>query len=349
MSSSPARMDERDPNELFWVENQPYLFSVGYKLRPRYHPDWTPTWQIDPTKSQLYAEDDLEQWKYTVLDAVRMKDNKKVVLKRVETGSLELQMLQLLDSETMRKDPRNRTVPLLDTISLPHNPGTVLMVMMYGRRFHYPPFHCREELFDALSQLLQGMEFMHEHNIVHGDAAIQNIIMDETRVVPKGSHFLAERTHSGHSRLFSWKNRCSVAPVNYYYIDFGLTFHFPAGVNDATMVGYYGSWRKPIPELSATVPYNPFKVDVCRLGLTILRVIAPYPALADFAPLGNRMCDPDSSQRPTPTEALVDLSELKASMKPHLLREVIWQTQATSFDRFTRRVLGAYWLDFRSA
>ncbi|KAJ7080928.1 hypothetical protein B0H15DRAFT_933066 [Mycena belliarum] len=340
--------DPRDPKELFWVENQPYLLSLGYKLRPRYHPDWTPTWELEPKKSQLYFEDDLEQLKYTVLDAVRIKDDKKVVLKRVEIGSPELQMLQFLASEKMRNDPRNRTVPLVDTISLPHDPGTVLMVMMYGRRFDYPPFHCRGEFFEAFFQLLQGMEFMHEHNIVHGDAAIQNIIMDETRVVPKGSHFIADRTHSGHSRLFSWKDRCSVAPVDYYYIDFGLTFYFPAGVRNATMLGYYGSWREPIPELSATVPYNPFKVDVCRLGLTILEVIEPYPALADFIPLAKRLCDRDPNRRPTPTEALVNLSELKTSMKPARLREAIWQTQATSFDRFTRRVLGAYWLDFHS-
>ncbi|KAJ7054436.1 hypothetical protein C8F01DRAFT_490286 [Mycena amicta] len=348
--------NERCQDELFWVENQPYLLSVGYKLRPRYHPDWKPSWILDPKKSQLDCEDDLDQLKSTVLDAIRIKDGKKVVLKRVETTSLELQMLQFLASENMRKDPRNRTVPLLDTICLPHDPGTVLMVMVHGRRFNYPPFHCRGEFFHALFQLLQGMEFMHEHNIVHGqvtvldllcrsqscrDTAIQNIVMDETRVVPKGSHFMADRTHSGHSYLFSWKNRCSVSPVDYYYIDFGLTFHFPAGVKDATMVGYYGSWRKPIPELSATVPYNPFQVDVCRLGLTILEVIEPYPALADFIPLGKLMCDPDPTRRPTPTEALIKLNELKASIKPARLREAI--------DRFTRRVFGAYWADFRLA
>ncbi|KAJ6597799.1 hypothetical protein DFH09DRAFT_903879 [Mycena vulgaris] len=342
-------MDERDPEELFWVENQPFLLSLGYKLRPRYDPNWIPTWQLDPKKPQDYCEDDLEQWflkKYMVLDAVRVTDGQKVVLKRVDAGSAELRMIQFLDSDTMRKDPRNRTVPLLGTVCLPHDPGTILLVMLYGRRFNYPPFHCRGEVFDALFQLLQGMEFMHEHNIVHGDAATQNIIMDEVRVVPKGSHFITERTHTGHSRLFSWNNRCSVSPVDYYYIDFGLTFYYPAGVNDATMVGYYGSWRKPIPELSATIPYNPFKVDVCRLGMTILD---PYPALEDLAPLGKIMCDPDPSRRPTPTEALAMLDSLRAGMRPGLLRKPIWQIHATSFDRFMRRVLGAYWLDYRSA
>ncbi|KAJ7172959.1 kinase-like domain-containing protein [Mycena crocata] len=346
--SSCSDDDGIEPEEQFWVDNQPFLLSRGYRLRPRYDPNWIPSWKRDTRKAREYCEDDLEPFKDNVLDAVRIDDGKKVVLKRVATDSQELAMIQLLTSEKMRADGRNRTIPLLDIICLPHQPGISLLVMMYGRQFNYPPFHCRGEFFDALRQLLQGMEFMHEHQIVHGDVASQNIMMDETRVVPKGSHFIRDRTHRGHSRLFSWKNRCSVSPVDYHYIDLGLTFCFPAGVDDARMRGYCGSWRKEIPELSDTVPYNPFKVDICRLGLTVLEVIKPYPALEIFVPLGQTMCDPDPSRRPTATTALHELDKLLAGIKPAVLREAIWQTQSSSFDRFTRRVIGAYWLDYRS-
>ncbi|KAJ7080931.1 kinase-like domain-containing protein [Mycena belliarum] len=335
--------------EHFWVENQPFLHSIGYQLRPRYDPNWIPSWIQDPKRDSFFCEDDLVPPKSEVLDAIRIKDGKKVVMKRVKTKSKELEMIRFLSSEPMRADSRNHTIPVLDIINLPHDPKVSLLVMMYGRRIDYPPFHCRTEFFDALQQLLEGLEFMHAHNLVHGDIATQNIIMDESRVVPKGSHFCDSRTHYGHTPFFSWKNRCSVSPVDYYYIDFELTMHYPVGSQSAEAVGYYGSWRKPIPELSASVPYNPFKVDICRLGLTVLEIIKPYPALGIFVALGNAMCDPDPSRRPSAGEALAELRELRAGVKRELLHRPIWQIRATSFDRFCRRVFGGYWLDFRSA
>jgi hypothetical protein len=33
------------PHERFWVDQQPFLLSRGYKLRPRYDPAWVPSWQ----------------------------------------------------------------------------------------------------------------------------------------------------------------------------------------------------------------------------------------------------------------------------------------------------------------
>lgn len=34
------------PNEAHWRDRQQYLQSKGYMLRPRYHPDWVPTWTL---------------------------------------------------------------------------------------------------------------------------------------------------------------------------------------------------------------------------------------------------------------------------------------------------------------
>jgi hypothetical protein len=41
-SSGP---DKRTPAENRWVSYQPYLLSKGYNLRPRYRPDWVPSWK----------------------------------------------------------------------------------------------------------------------------------------------------------------------------------------------------------------------------------------------------------------------------------------------------------------
>jgi hypothetical protein len=90
-----------------------------------------------------------------VLDATRVEDGVKVVLKRVPAEGHEVRIAFYLSSVEMRSDPRNRTVPLLDIIALPDDTEHVLLVMPYLRVFYTPPFHCRAEVVEALRQLLQ--------------------------------------------------------------------------------------------------------------------------------------------------------------------------------------------------
>lgn len=33
------------PDELFWRDHQVWLEEKGYMLRPRYRPDWVPSWK----------------------------------------------------------------------------------------------------------------------------------------------------------------------------------------------------------------------------------------------------------------------------------------------------------------
>ena len=53
-------------------------------------------------------------------------------------------------------------------------------------------------------------------------------------------------------------------PVRYYYIDFDLSVRFAEG-QPHLVLGDVGREDK-VPELSADVPYDPFKVDVFILG-----------------------------------------------------------------------------------
>ena len=43
--------------EQFWAARQPFLESRGYVLRPRYHPDWVPSWKGKPRGEVFKAED----------------------------------------------------------------------------------------------------------------------------------------------------------------------------------------------------------------------------------------------------------------------------------------------------
>ncbi|KAJ6605385.1 hypothetical protein DFH09DRAFT_897484, partial [Mycena vulgaris] len=309
-----------------------------YKLRPRYHPYWVPSWRIRKDPSNEYEDEIASYMSTPALDAIRVSDGKKVVLKRVPNDEEELQIAISLSSPHLLSDWRNRTIQILEVIPVASDSWT-LLVMPYCRRFNDPPFHCRAEFIEAMQQYLEGLQFMHDQNIAHmrvvppfplglmklnleplfRDIAPQNLMIDESRVVPAGSHFIMPRTHSGFKRLFRWNNRYSVGPFDYYYIDFGLSMHFPHGQASASIVGTFRTFPT-IPELSKTEPYNPFKVDIYQLGLTIQKIIETYWALRAFRPVATAMMTPDPEARPTPAQSLAQLTSIAARMSPRTLR-----------------------------
>ena len=59
--------------------------------------------------------------------------------------------------------------------------------------------------------------------------------------------------------------------IQYYYIDFGLTSWFSPGAS-TYVVGDVG--RAEVPELSDTVPYDAFKVDIYALGSVYFKEFA---------------------------------------------------------------------------
>lgn len=82
-----------------------------------------------------------------------------------------------------------------------------------------------------------------------------NLIMDNSRIVLLGSHFCYLKSHTGNRGIFEWENRCSIGPVSYYYINFGLSERFPNGRDTALVTGTLRTFPM-IPKLSLTVPYN---------------------------------------------------------------------------------------------
>jgi len=234
----------------------------------------------------------------------------------------------------MRSDPRNRTVSIIDVVTLPDDKDHVLLVMPYLRVFDAPPFHCCSEVVEAFRQFLQGLEFLHEHNISHGDACLFNLMMDETRVVPRGSHFVRPCGHDGVNRNLTWRHRCTVAPVRYYYIDFGLSTWFPNGKESANATGVVGQ-IKDVPDFSAS-SYNPFKVDIYQLGRTILDVIKEYPELSIFIPFAENMTRPNPSNRPSAAEALAEFEVVASSLDRRALRARIWRYKDTFSERLFR-------------
>lgn len=46
------------PHEEIWVVLNPFLLSRGYTLRPRYQPEWVPSWTGDSDKLAAYYSED---------------------------------------------------------------------------------------------------------------------------------------------------------------------------------------------------------------------------------------------------------------------------------------------------
>ncbi|KDQ64118.1 hypothetical protein JAAARDRAFT_27741 [Jaapia argillacea MUCL 33604] len=284
-----------DTVEKKWRDRQSYLASRGYMLRPRYRPGWTPSWfgtDVDP----FYCEDAIRQLLPQILDATRL-DRTVVCLKRTKVHSLETEIARFLTSDSHQRDPKNHCVPILDTFSDPLEPGRAFIVMPLLRPFDDPEFAHIGEVLDFVGQTLEGIGFIHKMGVAHRDCADQNIMMDARTLYPRGWHPI--RTNCGPDGVRELPPAARIdCPVRYYFIDFGLATRFLPG-DSCEVVGAKGR-DQDVPELSNTIPYDPFKVDIFILGhLYQTDFHDKYLGLDFLLPLIRAMTNEDPNQRPT--------------------------------------------------
>ncbi|CAE6471927.1 unnamed protein product [Rhizoctonia solani] len=162
--------DKRSSVEERWVSFQPYFLSKGYRLRPRYDPNWVPSWKgtdLEPSE----CEDSIDSMPLRVLDATRIKDNRQVIIKLLKPqegreGQEELAILQHFATPPLRDDVSNHVVPCWDTFPIPGERGCFIVMPLLGR-YDEPAFDRISEVHDFLQQLFEGLEFMHKNDIAH--------------------------------------------------------------------------------------------------------------------------------------------------------------------------------------
>ncbi|KDR79996.1 hypothetical protein GALMADRAFT_1173938 [Galerina marginata CBS 339.88] len=319
------------PSERFWIDLQPFLLERGYKLRPRYDPNWAPSWKKSWNfKSTVSCEDSMSFLYPRILDAVRVNDGTKVVLRKANIHE-DIPVLEYLNSPELLADPRNNTVRVLDVIPLPYDRDFALIVMpmLYHFDSHLTPFRHVSEVLEALEQFIYGLAFLHEHQIAHRDACYFNLMMDPTKVIPSGFHFVLNHLQDDVKTQVIYNDRRSVAPVKYYFIDYETADRFEPGEKCLGMIGQ----NRTVPEMSPTVPYDPFKVDVYQLGSVIPRLIEYYEGLELLKPLGDAMTDKDPEKRLTASESGQKFQELVSPLTEAELSQKIWLRRLSPEDR----------------
>ncbi|KAF8122885.1 kinase-like domain-containing protein [Boletus edulis] len=316
MDSAPSDYapDKLEDQEIFWRDRYHFLKHKGYILRPRYHPNWQPSWrlQIDPLL-ELF-EDNIVQWKDDLLDATEdRKDGKDVFIKRIDsrTHPHEVKIASILGSAESHRDGRNHCVPILTVFCDDRDPWYQYIVMPVLRPFNEPNFTTFGEVIDFTSQTLEGLVYMHERNVAHRDCAAENILMDGTNLYKDGWHPMSTwLARDGRDNLCLSRKRFEVE-IKYYFIDFGLSTQFSPGQRERLVTGELG--RIQAPEQSSGLPYDPFKLDVYYLGhvyqTKIVEVCILYLVTSSLGALTFR-------QEFKGTEVLGDLARLMMKLNP---------------------------------
>ncbi|KAJ7449256.1 kinase-like domain-containing protein [Mycena latifolia] len=308
--------------EYMWAHYQPFLEEQGYMLRPRYRPGWVPS-LLTPGTFPWECEDSHPS-RFDVLDATRISDKVQVVLKIVETESTEAAICAFLTNEP---GAMKHALPILEVFPLAELPEFSVMVMPCMRQCnHIPCFGTVREFTEFLQQVLEGLVFLHGKNIAHRDICAENIVVDPSRMIPGGSHFKHSFTANGVDYLqpytgddsapFLMKSRTEAGPMQYYYIDFGLSVRFPSFEERGLVTGDFGRCRKHIPEISETVPYDPFPVDIRSVGEMVRRqFLWNYKGLDFIIPFVRMLRRRNPARRPDAVQALAWFKRLVSRMK----------------------------------
>ncbi|KAF9649332.1 kinase-like protein, partial [Thelephora ganbajun] len=303
MSLNPGQyrvFETRPPGEEYWSAREELFNAHGYKFRPRLRKEWTPSWHTTG-KSPLHSEDG-EILKTHLVDAYT-DEGKCVCIKRVLRNDEEPRIAQMLSTKELRADPRNHCVPIIEVIDDPDDDSVSYMVMPLLRMADLPPFQYVKEIVDFMDQTLEGLVFIHENGVAHRDCVMRNFLMDADAMYPEGFHpvnYWFKRDYSG------WATHIprSVAGVRYYFADFGISVRIPEEEPQKFVTGTLGRDQEP-PELSDTVPYDPFKLDIFIIGNMLRQEFCDKFTNTDFLrPLAQWMTNADPEQRPTAKEVL---------------------------------------------
>ncbi|KAF8968818.1 hypothetical protein BDZ97DRAFT_1902828 [Flammula alnicola] len=181
----------------------------------------------------------------------RELQNRDVAIKVVDKyspdcpdGSTELQILRLLNSPSMRSDPRNATVPVIEFLEF-HDWKFVVMPFLEGCDAY--DLLTSHECLDFGCQILE-------------DISHENIMMNFRGSLPRKDFYDPESQRA--IKFDPIPGFRSTFPVRYSFIDFGQSAYFLPGIHPSKCRG------RPhrAPEVNGRFKYDPFAADVYQVA-----------------------------------------------------------------------------------
>ncbi|KAG2014288.1 other/AgaK1 protein kinase [Coprinopsis cinerea AmutBmut pab1-1] len=326
--------------ELYWRDHYDWFLEKGYRLRPRYKPNWIPSWIEKPDKFQGESEDSLAFIHRNLNDAIQISQDRHVVLKRISRSRApeEVSILDYFSKEPWASQLENHCVPLVEVLRPPGDPDHDVVVLPVLRQYDNPEFETIGEAIDFIRQVLEGFTFLHEHRVAHRDVKVENVMMDPKAMQFQRFHFCAhEMPHefekSVDTKHISWKFSRTERRPKYYIIDFGHASQY----TDEQMppLEWVDVASDPsLPEIKARhKPWNPFPIDVYYVGNFIRMEFLDGHDLNDsrtgcfgfefLRPLVEAMTKEDPDERITMKDALENFDVIVSTLNCGTLRSRI--------------------------
>ncbi|KAJ7782450.1 hypothetical protein DFH07DRAFT_909276 [Mycena maculata] len=344
--SEPGPIVEDDTNayaegrlfsfEIFWRDHYAWLEERGYLLRERYTLGWTAPWK-DDLRKLIHSESSAIPPAAGLNDATRISDGSYVILKRADrldgstlkTGVFrEIYMCQKFSSEPLASHPKNHCIRYIEVLRVPDAEDDLIVLPLLFP-WELFPHSTIGEAIDFFSQVFEGLQFMHNNKIWHGDCKFNSIMMDASPVLKDDPHpWKCHRTRDFTREIRPLRSR-TLNPVRYYWIDFDLSGEYdPSTGPPAHRPGYGGT--RDVPEWAyPDRPCNPFAVDVYCLGNMIRGYFTEGSAhsppnkvmgLEFMYALVADMTLEDPAKRPTMDEVVDRFSSIKAGLSEWKLR-----------------------------
>ncbi|THU94248.1 hypothetical protein K435DRAFT_756739 [Dendrothele bispora CBS 962.96] len=348
--AEPGFSGDLTDSESYWKDHYSWLGEKGYQLRPRYRPDWKPSWNAKKAYNPLKFED-AQRGKeaYHLMDATRKSDGLVVLIKKIEVNdpanpTREIRMNRLLCSGLFSvDDPQNHCIPVYEILQLPENNKEHLLVMPFLEpwwpNWQEVPFSTIGEAITFMRQVFEGVRLLHSHNIAHNDIKHDNIMVDSAPIHNHPIHpSVPERRYDWSG--YTTRKSLTRNPVKYYTIDFGSTLQYdPQNGPAREEPGYGGDRALPEFENHPNDPCDPYAVEVFRLGnlvrrflMTNQRVWKPEEvkdlkvnhAMDFMSDLVADMTQEDPSKRPSMDQVVRRFDEIVKGLSFVKLRSRFW-------------------------
>ncbi|KAK0187609.1 hypothetical protein F5146DRAFT_934001, partial [Armillaria mellea] len=303
--------------ESWWRKHQPFLDKSGYRLLPKFDPSWRPPWKINYELHK--SEERALHSSPHVMDVIRVQDGRKVMLKQVSKSEypLEVDLSVFLSSPPLSEDPPNHCVPIYGVLQSPHDPDYHILVMPRLQRFYSPSFDTVGELIEAR---ILGVEFLHQHFIAHRYITILNLMLDGSKLYPKGCHSAKHWMNEFYTGGSKHITRTECWP-RYFIIDFWMSRRYVPPEIRYEPVSKCGN--RYVPEYigsKAGDQCNPSPTDVFCLGNMLKEYFyRTHRPLQFLVPLVDDMVHKEPSLRPTISEIVQRFAVLCDSLtKCHL-------------------------------